>query len=114
MPGFLFHSSAAAQCPHAAPITFTPSNTRVLVNNSMPVATASDVFTISGCLFQVPVGAGTKPQPCVMATLAPAVKVLVNNSPVILNVGASVCRSAEQIPQGPALITSTQNKVVAI
>jgi hypothetical protein len=112
VPGFLFHSGAVAQCPHAGPLTFTPSNTRVLVS-AMPAATAADVFTISGCPFQIPVGAGTKPQPCVVATLAPAAKVLVNGSPAILNVGPSVCRSAEQIPQGPALITSTQTKVVA-
>ncbi|MBN1875891.1 MAG: hypothetical protein JXA33_16835 [Anaerolineae bacterium] len=112
MPGFLFHNGGVAQCPHAAPLTFTPSNTRVLVN-MMSVATAADVFTISGCPFQIPIGTGTKPQPCVVATLAPAAKVLVNNSPAILNVGSSVCRSAEQIPQGPAAITSTQTKVVA-
>lgn len=112
MPGFLFHNGAVAQCPHAAPLTFSPSNTRVLVG-VLPVATAADVFTISGCPFQIPVGAGTKPQPCVMATLAPATKVLINGAPAILNVGPSVCRSAEQIPQGPALIVSTQTKVVA-
>ena len=112
MPGFLFHSAATAQCPHAGPLTFTPSNTRVLVNN-LPVATAADVFTISGCPFQVPVPSGTKPQPCVLATLAPAAKVLVNGSPAILNSGPSICRSAEQIPQGPAMILSTQTKVVA-
>jgi hypothetical protein len=112
VPGLLFHSGAVAQCPHAGPLTFTPSNTRVLVS-AMPVATAADVFTISGCPFQIPVGAGSKPQPCVIATLAPAAKVLVNGSPAILSVGPSVCRSAEQIPQGPALITSTQTKVVA-
>jgi hypothetical protein len=113
MPGFLLHSTASAQCPHLAPITFTPSNTRVLVS-AMPVATAADIFSVSGCPFQIPFGAGTKPQPCVLATLAPASKVLVNNSPAILNIGPSVCRSAEQIPQGPAAILNTQTKVVAI
>ena len=112
MPGFLFHSGAAAQCLHAAPLTFTPSNTRVLLS-AMPAATAADIFTISGCPFQIPVGAGTKPQPCVMATLAPAAKVLINGAPAILNVGPSMCRSVEQIPQGPAIISSTQTKVVA-
>jgi hypothetical protein len=112
MPGLLFHSGAPAQCPHAAPLTFTPTNTRVLVS-AMAVATAADIFTISGCPFQIPVGAGTKPQPCVMAMLAQAAKVLVNGSPAILNVGPSACRSAEQLPQGPAVILSTQTKVVA-
>ncbi len=112
MPGLLFHSSAVAQCPHAGPLTSTPTNTRVLVS-AQPVATAADVFMISGCPFQVPAPSGSKPQPCVLATLAPAAKVLVNNSPAIIIVGPSVCRSAEQIPQGPAVFTSTQIKVVA-
>ena len=113
MPGFLFHHTAPAQCPHLAPITFTPSNTRVLVSG-LPVAVSVDVFSVKGCPFQVPVGAGTKPQPCVLATLAPASKVLVNGSPAILSVGPSVCRSAEQIPQGPAAIAGTQTRAVAI
>lgn len=113
MPGNLFHSGAVAQCPHGGPLTFTPSNTRVLVS-AMPVATAADVFTIGGCPFQVPIAVGTKPQPCMMATLAPAAKVLVNGSPAIVSVGLSICRSAEQIPQGPAMILTTQTKVIAL
>ena len=112
MPGFLFHIGAVAQCPHQATIRFKSRNLRVLVGN-MPVATADDTFMIGGCPFQVPVGAGSKPQPCVAAALAPATRVLINGTPAILNVGPSVCRSVEQIPQGPATILSTQTKVVA-
>ena len=109
MPAYLFHSGAVVQCIHAGSLSFTPSNKKVLVGG-ISVATAADVFTISGCPFQV----SNKPQPCVTATLASATKVKVNGSPAILSVGSSVCKSAEQAPQGPATITSTQTKVTAI
>lgn len=109
MPAYLFHSSAVAQCTHAGSLSFTPGNKKVLVGG-ISVATAADVFTINACPFQV----GSKKQPCMTATLASATKVKVNGSPAILSVGSSVCKSAEQAPQGPAMITSTQTKVTAI
>jgi hypothetical protein len=112
MPGFLFHESGVATCPHQAPISFTPSNQRVRVNG-LRVATMADIYTISGCPFQVPIPGGTKPQPCVMATLAPAGRVLINGVPAVINVGTTICRSAEQIPQGPAVISVVQGRVTA-
>lgn len=112
MAGYLFHSGAVAQCPHGGSVTFTAGNTKVLVDNKA-VATTADIFQVSNCSFQVPVGAGSKPQPCMKATLAPATKVLINNKPAILTVGTTICQSAEQIPQGPASVISSQTKVEA-
>ena len=44
----------------------------------------ADSYPIAGCPFQIPVGAGTKPQPCIRVQwLAPAVRV-VAGAPVIL------------------------------
>ena len=64
MPGLLVHVGAAGQCPHAGPLTFTTTNTRVMVG-TQAVVTLSDVPTVGGCPFQVPIPTGTKPQPCV-------------------------------------------------
>lgn len=113
MPGFLFHEGSVATCPHQASLSFRPTNQRVRVSG-LRVATMSDIYTVSACPFQVPVGLGTKPQPCVVATLAPAPRVLINGAPAVVNVGTTVCRSAEQIPQGPARITVVQGRVASL
>lgn len=112
MPGPLFHVGAQAMCPHAGQISTITSNTRVLVSGQ-PVATMADTFPIAGCPFQVPVGPGTKPQPCVLVQwLAPATRVTVNGQPVILQTSAGLCKSAEQIPQGPPTVTVNQTRTI--
>ncbi len=108
MPGPLFHVGATAICPHAGPITTISSNARVLVNG-MPVGTAADTYVVAGCVFTV----GPKPQPCVLARwLVPAVRVLVNGQPAILQTSTGLCFSAEQAPQGPPTVIATQPRVV--
>ena len=110
MPGFLYHSSATAICPHAGQVTVIPTNTKVLVSG-MPVAVLSDVGVVAGCVFTVP---GPKPQPCVKVQfLVPATKVLVNFVPALLQTSSGLCQSAEQIPAGPPTILVTQVKVMA-
>ena len=97
-------------CPHAGPITVIPSNTRVLVSGQ-PVATMGDTYTVAGCPFMLP---GPKPSPCVTARfLVPAARVLVNGQPAIIQTSTGICQSAEQIPQGPPTIVTTQPRVVA-
>lgn len=111
MPGFLVHVGAQGMCPHAGQITFTTSNTRVLVNGQ-PAVTLADVFTIAGCPFQVPAGPTTKPQPCVTGRwIAPATRVLINGQPAILQASSGLCQSVEQIPQGPPAVTVVQTRV---
>ena len=62
----------------------------------------NDLTTVAGCPFQVPVGAGTKPQPCVKVQWpVPATRVKVDGQPVLLQTSTGLCQSAEQIPQGP-------------
>ena len=109
MPGPLFHVGATATCPHAGQITTIPTNTRVLVSG-MPVATMGDTFLVAGCVFTIPVG---KPQPCVKVQwLVPAVRVLVNGQPVILQTSVGLCQSSEQVPQGPPTVVATQPRVI--
>jgi hypothetical protein len=109
VPGPLFHVGAAAICPHAGPVTTISSNVRVLAS-AMPVATVADTFVVAGCVFTV----GTKPQPCVLARwLVPATRVLVNGQPAVLQTSTGLCFSAEQAPQGPPTVLSTQPRVMA-
>src|SRR6185436_14116160 len=104
MPGPLYHVGAAAICPHGGQVTVISSNARVLVSG-MPVATLADQYVVAGCVFTV----GPKPQPCIKAQwLVPAVRVLINGQPAILQTSTGLALSAEQIPQGPPTIVSTQ------
>ncbi len=116
MPGFLMHVNAAMQCFHGGPTTIVPSQPRVLVNGQ-PVANIAAQITVAGCLFQIPIPTGTKPQPCVTIKWAmPSTRFLVAGQPVALlpslGTGPGVCQSVEQIPQGAPLVTTVQPRVV--
>ena len=108
MAGLFYHVGATAVCPHSGQISVVSSNTRVLVSGQA-AATMSDTYTIAGCPFTVP---GPKPQPCVTAKwIVPAVRVQISGQPVILQTSTGICQSAEQAPQGPPNVTSTQTRV---
>jgi hypothetical protein len=114
MPGLLLHVNAAMTCPHGGPATIAPAQPRVLVA-AQPVATMAATTLIAGCVFTLPSG---KPQPCVSVRwLMPATRVLVSGSPAMLQPspgpGPGLCLSAEQIPQGPPLVTALQARVLA-
>jgi len=109
MPGPLFHVGATAMCPHGGPISTISSNARVLVSG-MPVATVADTSLVAGCAFNV---AGA-PHPCVRVQwLVPAVRVLINGQPALLQTSTGLCLAPDQAPQGPAVIVATQPRVVA-
>jgi len=109
MPGPLFHVGATAICPHAGQVTTISTNVRELVNG-LPVATLGDTSLVAGRPFTVPPG---KPQPCIkIQWLVPAVRVLVNGQPAILQTSAGLCQSPEQIPQGPPTVIATQPRVI--
>jgi hypothetical protein len=111
MAGFIVTTAASIIRPHGASVSIVSSNTRVRAGGA-PVATASDTYTVSGCPFQVPVGPGTKPQPCVsLRWIAPAVRVRVGGQPVILQTSSAISLSVEQIPQGPPTVVTTQTRV---
>jgi uncharacterized Zn-binding protein involved in type VI secretion len=118
MPGFLMHVNAVMQCTHGAKATIAPSQPRVLVNGQ-PIATVSPapIAMVAGCPFQIPVGAGTKPQPCVTVKWTmPSTRFLVNGLPAALlpapGPGPGICQSVEQIPQGPPIVSVVQPRVV--
>jgi hypothetical protein len=114
MPGNMVQVGASINCPHGGQASIASVNQRVKVGG-MPVALLSDVTTVAGCAFQVPIGTGTKPQPCLKVQwLVPSTRVLVNSQPILLNSSSGICQSAEQIPQGPPSIVTTQMRVKGI
>ena len=111
MPGFLIQVDAKIKCPHAGQASITPTNQRVKAGGA-PVAVVADPTAVTACPFQVPIGTGTKPQPCVKVLWqAPATRVKVMGQFVLLQSSIGVCQSAEQIPQGNAIIATTQLRV---
>jgi uncharacterized Zn-binding protein involved in type VI secretion len=111
MPGNLVTLTASAICTHAGSVSIAPGSTRVRAGGA-PVATVGDVFSVAACPFQIPLGAGTKPQPCVtLRWVAPSVRVKVEGKPVVLQTSSGVCQSVEQIPQGPPSVIVTQLRV---
>jgi hypothetical protein len=110
MPGPLYHVGATAMCPHGGAITTISTNVRVLVSG-MPVATITDTSLVAGCVFSTP---ATGPHPCIRVQwLAPAVRVLVNGQPPLLQTSTGLCLAPDQAPQGPPMILATQPRVVA-
>lgn len=113
MPGLVLQAKAGCQCAHAAPAKITPAQSRVLVSGQ-PVVTMASQITVTGCPFQ----AGTKPQPCVTIRWSMAsLRVLVGGVPAMLlpapGPGPAVCLSAEQLPQGPPMLSAVQPRVIA-
>jgi hypothetical protein len=84
------------------------ANTRVLVG-TLPVATVADQALVAGCPFSP-----GSPRPCVRVQwLTPAVRVLVNGQPPLLQTSAGLGLAADQAPQGPPLPVSVQPRVIA-
>lgn len=118
MPGLLLHATAAMMCTHAGTANIIPTQPRVLVSGQ-PVAVLGDQIMVAGCPFQIPVGAGTKPQPCVTVKwIMVSARVTIMGKPVLLQPapgsGPGICQSIEQIPQGPPTVTALQMRVTAL
>jgi hypothetical protein len=108
---YLQHMGLTALCPHGGNVAVISTNTRVKAGGQF-VAVLGDTFVIAGCPFTVPPG---KPQPCTtIQWLVPAARVKVMGAPVLLKSSTGICLSAEQIPQGPPNVISTQMRVKGV
>lgn len=110
MPGPVLHTGAVAMCPHGGMLTIIAASPRVLVSG-MPAAVLTDQGIVAGCAFTVP----PKPQPCLTTQwIMGATRVLAMGQPVLINPPVAICLSADMIPAGPPIITSSQVRVVAM
>jgi hypothetical protein len=108
MPATLVQVGASAICPHGGQVSITPGNARVKLGGQA-AATLADTFTIAGCAFTIPPG---KPQPCAKVQwIVAALRVKIGGQAAILQTSTGLCQSADQIPQGPPTISSTQARV---
>jgi hypothetical protein len=110
MPGSLLTVSATVTCPHQGRAAPQPAQSRVLAGGQ-PVDTVADLYPVVGC----PLTVSAKPQPCLTVRwVTTATRVRVNGVPVLLQSSTGVCQSGEQIPQGPAVVSVVQQRVVGI
>jgi hypothetical protein len=111
MAGNTLNVNSVLMCPHGATVQITSSNAKVTIDGA-PAALATDQFMVSGCPFQIPVGAGTKPSPCMTVKwLVTDMRTTVGGTATLNMSSVGLCQTAEQIPQGPVQISSTQAKV---
>ena len=98
-------------CPHGGVVRIISSNLKVKVDGA-PAALVTDQFLISGCPFQIPIGVGTKPSPCVSVKwVTNDLRTKVAGIPSLSRTSVGICVTVEQIPQGAVIIVFAQPRV---
>jgi hypothetical protein len=91
-------------------VSVVSANTRVLAGS--PLALATDTFLVAGCPFQIPVGLGTVPHPCMTVRWIRAnMQTTVNGLATLAQDSVGVCLAADQAPQGTVSVVQTQPQV---
>jgi hypothetical protein len=107
MAAALLTTASSLQCPHGGTVSIVSANSKVQA--SAPLALANDTFTIAGCPFQIPVGAGTVPHPCVTVQWTKSnMKTTVNGTPTLAQDSVGLCLAADQAPQGPVSVVQAE------
>lgn len=110
MPGNILTTSDTIQCTHGGQVILSTSNTKVTASGA-PALLESDIHQVVGCPFFI----GPVPSPCITVQWsAGAIKVKVNGTPVLVKSSIGMCYSAQNAPQGIAIIVNTQMKASAI
>ena len=105
----LLTTASSLQCPHGGTVSIVSSNSKVSAGASL--ALANDTFTIAGCPFQIPVGPGMVPHPCIKVQWTKTnLKATVNNQPTLSQDSVGLCLAADQAPQGPVSVVQAQAK----
>ena len=98
------------QCPHGGMASVVNTNTRVKVSSAFALL-ATDTYTIAGCPFAI----GPNPHPCVtIQWTAPATRVTVDGNPVLLQSSVGLCKAADQVVQGTAIVSGVQTQAKGI
>ena len=103
--------SATLSCPHGGSVTITTLNQSVKAE-SVYAALATDQYVVAGCPFQIPVGVGTVPSPCVSVKWELTdMRVTVHGNATLSTTSVGMCQNAQQAPQGPVVISNAQQRV---
>jgi hypothetical protein len=106
----LLTTASTLQCPHGGSVSIASSNTKAKASGSA-LALSTDTFTIAGCPFQIPVGTGSVPHPCVRVQWTRVnTKTLVNGQPTLSTASVGLCLAADQVPQGNVSVVNIQTQ----
>ncbi|HEY44893.1 MAG TPA: hypothetical protein G4O11_13010 [Anaerolineae bacterium] len=107
MGSFILQFGCTILCPHGGVTNVVTTNSRVRVSGSFALL-ATDTYTITGCPFTTPAGS----HPCVTIQWQnEAKRVKVSGNPVLLQTSIGLCKAADGVVQGTALITGVQTRV---
>jgi len=102
-------SSSTVMCPHGGQAQLPTSNTEALIDGA-PALLQTDVHPILGCAFVL-----VKPSPCTsIRWVSASTQVKVRGVPVLLQNSVGLCLSAEQVPQGIAIVAQVQQRAKGI
>jgi hypothetical protein len=111
MAGNSVTTLASLCCPHGGTVTIASGNVRAAAAGA-PLALVTDTFTVVGCPFQIPVGPGMVPSPCVRVQWIVAdLRNTTSGSPGLSQTSVGLCLAATQVPQGPVAVVATQANV---
>lgn len=100
-------TASTIQCRHRGRAVLTTTNTSLFADGK-PVLLVTDVSAVVGCPFTLP---GPKYSPCVrIEWSAGTTKVTVKGKKALVQSSIGKCLSAENAPQGVAIIGNTQQK----
>lgn len=99
-------TAATVMCPHGGTVQLSTANSTVTADGAA-VCLVSDQHTVTGCAFTLPSGT---PSPCVSVQWsAPATRSTVGGAAPLLQTSVGLCSSGAKVPQGPAVVASTQS-----
>lgn len=111
MAGKTLNVNSTLKCPHSGTVQIISANMSVTVDGAA-AALETDQFMISGCPFQIPVGVGTVPSPCLTVKwVLTDLRAKVNSTATLSETSVGLCLNAAQAPQGLVIISNTQKKV---
>ncbi len=108
MPGAILTVASAIQCQHGGAVILTTANVRVKAGGAFALL-ETDVHPVAGCPFTV----GPKYSPCVRVEWSAGAALVKASAPVLVQSSIGKCISAENAPQGVAIIGGAQPKVSA-
>jgi hypothetical protein len=101
-------TASILQCPHGGMVTATTTNVATQAGGDY-VVRSTDTFLIAGCTFTLPAGT---PHPCMTVQwVSSALANQVMSDNVLTESSVGLCLAADQTPQGPVMISSTQPMV---
>lgn len=111
MAGATLNVDAKLKCPHGGSVSIVTLNQRVKAEGAF-AALATDVYTITGCPWQIPAPPGTVPSPCLTVQWQLTdMRVKVGGNATLSSLSVGFCLNAQQVPQGPVAITNPQQRV---